>query len=92
MIRDEAIAYIKTYRKLDEDLQKIAPKNSVSYKATSKCLEYWDMAIKALENNKTGHWIWRSYGGIDTCKCSVCGGGSWEMEFDYCAYCGAKME
>ena len=39
-----------------------------------------------------GHWIWKSRYGIDTCKCSVCGRGSWEMEFDYCANCGAKME
>ena len=45
----EAIEYIKTYRKLDENLYNIAPKGSVSFYATEKCLHYWDMAIKALE-------------------------------------------
>ena len=45
----EAIEYIKTYRKLDENLHNTAPKGSVSFSATEKCLNYWDMAIKALE-------------------------------------------
>ena len=45
----EAIEYIKTYRKLDEDLYNTAPKGSVSFYATEKCLHYWDMAIEALE-------------------------------------------
>lgn len=46
--REAAIAYIKYYRKLDEDLHNTSPKDSVSYYATDKCLKYWDMAIKAL--------------------------------------------
>ena len=46
--REAAIAYIKGYRKLDEDLHNTAPKDSISYYATDKCLKYWDMAIKAL--------------------------------------------
>lgn len=52
--------------------------------------------IKALEKlpsvkQKTGKWIW---GGkyISCCRCSKCGCGEWEMEFPYCANCGAKME
>ncbi len=45
----EAIEYIKAYRKLDENLHNNAPKGSVSFYATEKCLHYWDMAIKALE-------------------------------------------
>jgi len=47
--REAAIAYIKGYRKLDEDLHNTAPKDSISYYATEKCLKYWDMAIRALE-------------------------------------------
>lgn len=38
-----------------------------------------------------GHWKWRTSYGIDRCKCSKCGLGSWEMEFNYCPYCGADM-
>ena len=45
----EAIDHIKRYRKLDEDLHKIAPEGSISYVATGECLKYWDMAIQALE-------------------------------------------
>lgn len=47
--REAAIAYIKGYRKLDEDLHNTASKDSISYYATDKCLKYWDMAIQALE-------------------------------------------
>ena len=47
-----AINYIKSYRQADEDLHKCAPEGSLAYHATKKGLEYWDMAIKALENIK----------------------------------------
>ena len=46
--RKKAIEYIKTYRKLDEDLYNAAEKGSVAYIAAGKCLKYWDMAIQAL--------------------------------------------
>ena len=49
-----AINYIKSYRKLDEDLHKGAPKGSLAYHATEICLKYWDMAIQALEQTR---WI-----------------------------------
>lgn len=49
MTREEqAIEYIKKYRKLDENLYNTAPKGTVSSIATKKCLEFWDMAIQAL--------------------------------------------
>ena len=51
--REAAIAYIKGYRKLDEDLHNTAPKDSISYYATDKCLKYWDMAIQALLQEPT---------------------------------------
>ena len=44
-----AINYLKVYRKMDEKLHNMSPKDSVSYFATNECLKYWDMAIKALE-------------------------------------------
>lgn len=46
---EQAIEYIKTYRELDENLYNIAPKGTVSSRVTKKCLEFWDMAIEALE-------------------------------------------
>lgn len=46
---EQAIEYIKKYRELDEKLYNTAPKGTVSSIATKKCLEFWDMAIKALE-------------------------------------------
>ena len=50
MTREEqAIEYIKKYRELDEKLYNTAPKGTVSSIATKKCLEFWDMAISALE-------------------------------------------
>ena len=50
----EAVSYIKTYRKLDENLHNTAPKGSEGFYATEKCLRYWDMAIKALEQEPCG--------------------------------------
>jgi len=66
-----------------------------------------DMAIKALENQKTGHWILTDVEGnrVWNCNCSECGkdpqdyiGGSenwWLIKNKlpkYCPNCGAKME
>ena len=63
MTREEqAIEYIKKYRELDEKLYNTAPKGTVSSIATKKCLEFWDMAIQALEN--IGH--------LKDRPCSVC--------------------
>ena len=45
----EAVSYIKSYRKLDENIHNTAPKGSVGFYATEKCLHYWDMAIEALQ-------------------------------------------
>lgn len=60
--------------------------------------EAFDMAIKALEERKTGRW---EHIGGDEWVCSECGyvistEGSWEhpkeIGEDFCKHCGAKME
>lgn len=53
--------------------------------------EAHEMAIKALEQPKTGHWIWCA----SSHKCSNCGGYvcfSHKKLLKYCPECGAKME
>lgn len=46
----EAIEYFKYHRKIFcEDHLKICPKDSIAYRATLKEKEFYDMAIKALE-------------------------------------------
>lgn len=50
MAREEAIEYFKTHRKIFcEDFLKTIPKNTISYQATLKEKEFYDMAIKSLE-------------------------------------------
>lgn len=50
MTREEAIEYFKFHRKIFcEDHLKICPKDSIAYQATLKEKEFYDMAIKALE-------------------------------------------
>ena len=55
------------------------------------------IAVKTLENQKTGHWIIHKLepNGYDHIKCSVCGQ-FWSISdhnkiFKYCFNCGAKM-
>lgn len=51
-----------------------------------------DVAIQALENQKTGHWKKISPAGI--MECSVCGGNVLTSDIEaykYCHHCGAKM-
>ena len=50
MTREEAIEYFKFHRKIFcEDHLKICLKDSIAYQATLKEKEFYDMAIKALE-------------------------------------------
>lgn len=95
----EAVSYIKAYRKLDENLHNTAPKGSVGFYATEKCLRYWDMAIEALEkdqsNPKTGHWVKFVVNGQHKIRCDMCD--YTEAEYvthirNYCPNCGIKME
>ena len=62
-----------------------------------ECKESLEMAIEALENQKTGHWIELWYAGNDNYdfKCSECNHSdihSKIVKVPYCWYCGAKME
>lgn len=66
--REAAIVYIKSYRKLDENLHNMTPKETISFFATEKCIKYWDMAIKALEQEpvldkikaEIKEWYWQA--------------------------------
>ena len=50
----EAIEYFKFHRKIFcEEHLKICPKDSIAYQATLKEKEFYDMAIKALEQELT---------------------------------------
>ena len=67
--------------------------NSVCY-VTGEDREPLEMAIEALKNQKTGHWIDDDKYGT---SCSICG--KWythpyltKEEVIYCCRCGAKME
>ncbi len=49
----EAIEYFKFHRKIFcDDYLKICPKDSIAYQATLKEKEFYDMAIKALEQEQ----------------------------------------
>lgn len=50
-----------------------------------------DMAIKALEERKTGKWILVEMGDTDLYKCSLCGSRK-RHNSPFCPNCGAKME
>ena len=73
--RSKAIEYLKSYRTLDENLHNMAPLNSVSYYATDICLKYWDMAIKALEQEPKycdrNICLKNEYNGIGCDECEV---------------------
>lgn len=55
--REMAIEYLKFHRKIFcDDHLKICPKNSIAYQATIKEKSFYDMAIKALEQDPN-KWI-----------------------------------
>ena len=69
-------------------------------KKLPECKESLEMAIKALENQKTGHWEEEEmYYGDVAYRCSECGEEFCLMEgtpidnlYNYCPNCGAKMK
>ena len=49
-MKEQAIKYFKAFRKIFcEDHLKYCPKDSIAYQATLKEKEFYDMAIKAIE-------------------------------------------
>ena len=88
MTKEEAIKYLKWARS----------KNP--YSLDKKNLqESVDMAIKALEQQKTGQWIWIESIGVWKFMCSVCKESVNPMPtcmgkplMKYCPNCGVKME
>ena len=102
MTREEAIEYFKFQRKIFcEDHLKICPKDSIAYQATLKEKEFYDMAIKALEqqpSKKSEKCIWIKYDYRTICP-KECGGESpyWRIpenmeNLKYCPYCGREIE
>ena len=95
MTREEVIEVIKAYR------DKLT--HSVSNQIDGD-IESFDMAIKALEQERTGHWEWVQYDynpkfgnwHCSECRCVVveCVGkeekGGIPL-YKYCPQCGAKM-
>lgn len=54
--------------------------------------ERYKEEITTLEVENKGKWIWnKPTNPISYCKCSACNSGCWEMEFNYCPNCGARM-
>ena len=77
MTIDEAIALLK--------------RNADGY--YPKMTEALNMAIKALEERKEGHWIVEEWNNKEHHTCSVCQKVvDYEPCYHYCPYCGAKME
>lgn len=69
----------------------------ISYRPKDESI---DMAIEALENQKTGHWIKHENPNLGQCmkisyECSYCKvwlGCEYFVRKSYCPNCGAKME
>ena len=69
---EQAIEYIKRYRELDEKLYNTVPKGTVSSIATKKCLEFWDMAISALEQMSEKNCETCKYYDVFSLECGRC--------------------
>ena len=79
MTREEAIYRLNNTAWLGSDADRVATENAVQ------------MAIEALQEQKTGKWI--DITKSDDCfllKCSECGNDYIENT-DYCPYCGTRM-
>lgn len=76
-----------------EEALKIMCDNCPMYNCVCGCSSYRhiEKMSSVTPQRPKGKWKWKDSGGICTCKCSICGFGSWEMEFDYCPNCGADM-
>lgn len=80
----DAIEILKLYRKRLTE----SPSNQLT-----KDIEAFDIAIKSLENQKTGKWIYKKFRGCIKPHCSNCGYGLDVLyHYDYCPNCGAYMK
>ena len=56
-------------------------------------IEVLNVAIKALQEHKTGHWVGGELGYCDCCGHYGCASDIWSgCEEEHCPNCGAKME
>ena len=87
MNREEAIARIREHKII----------HKMNEPRAIYISEALDMGIKALENQKTGHWVEIDDYPHEDFECDCCGGkvyGTEEPyeEYKYCPNCGAKMK
>ena len=95
MTNKEAIDWLGLVKQRDvefddysEDTKKLREKAIVCFQ------EALNLGIKALENQKVGHWTYiknSSINGLKVCECSNCNKRTYGSH-NYCSNCGAKME
>lgn len=97
MTNEQAKAIIrKEYLCVDRDcdIERNCGKCDLMMPSKEPILEAYKMAIKALEQEpKTGHWIYKQYGGYPECgdyHCSECDKIDNRIPA-YCPHCGARM-
>ena len=76
MTKEEAIKWIEYHIDISD------------YDEDDDLLTALKMAVKALEEQRTGRWF--DVGSL-SCRCTECGGKN-NRESRYCPHCGAKME
>jgi len=54
--KEKAIEYFKWWKSFNEHTQKAIPKDTIAYKAYETEIGYYDMAIKALEQEPKSEW------------------------------------
>lgn len=88
----------RRYEMTREDALKILDVDRLSYdeEEAEKFSVAYDMAVEALKDKKSGHWILKQPAGVWTnnYQCSECGGMVLSCKLDmprFCGRCGAEM-
>ena len=87
MIREEAIKFMKAIKRGLKSTGKDYPYRDEYIPKMKEALE---MAINALKEPRTGHWIDHQDGRWIYAKCSECGKVQ-DAKSNFCPYCGADM-
>jgi len=92
MTREEQIAIIKEHIDYLEGLKKTAD-DLFDKEQADKDIESFKAAIQALEEQKTGHWIYicnSEVNGLKICECSYCHKRTYGSTV-FCPNCGCRM-